>query len=1269
MKSSAEQSSWSKFILRNLMVFGSLLILALPASALDTCTKLSTTSGNVGNSNSNRSYTFDDLEKVNKVVSFTLKKLWYSCPVSAFSYSGNRLTVINSKNDGYTCIGKFTVEGVKKDCTPTVVETGIAQSPLFLTQVVAPNVLYILDDSGSMHFELMPGEIILGSSRYIFPRAEGVYGGSDYSNYVPTVDSNDPYNARSRSPQINSIYYDPSSTYDPWVDSDGGSYPQANPSCALHNPERKTTSFDAKYCRNLTVTNSNYNSNRWLSCESDGDCTSTSSNKNYWPATYFWYKGGDAWKWTSYEKKEIKSGQTFTGHGRENRSDCVGSLLLSQCTYEEEMQNFANWYTYYRSRVLMARAGSGFAFAEQGEGLRVGFGSINQGSSSIDGVNSSVIVNGVRKFAGDDREDFFDALYDRTIPSSGTPLRLAIDAAGKYFSRKDNKGPWGNTPGTDDTTEQLACRRNYTVLMTDGYWSGSDVSGDPGKNNDGTNGPTHTSPTGQSWTYKAESPYKDDRDDTLADVAMYYWKNDLRSDMLNLVPVTKTSPAFWQHMVTYGVGLGVTGTIDPDAAFAASTTGTNISWPNPGSSDLYKIDDLLHAGVNSRGGFFSAAEPNVFANELSEVLQAITNESKSSASSIASNSTRLDSGTLVYQASFNSLEWSGRILAYNLNSDGTLKDVAWDSNKTSFPDISARKIFVGLGAPGTVVKTALDFTAANFLFLAPTLQSALISGGSVTDGINRLNWLRGDKSQEGLTLRQRSVPLGDIVNSDPAFVDNTSDYGYSVLSGIEGSSYTQFLIDKKSRDSMLYVGANDGMLHGFNASTGKEVFAYLPVASMSKLAQISAQDYSHTYTVDGSPRAGDAYINGAWKTVVVGGMGAGGNSVFALDVTNPSTVSKSNFLWEFATSALDLNKLGVAMSEPVVARLAASNKWVAIFGNGYNSGDNVKLFVVDLATGNLLKAIDTGVSGSGNGLSTPVPVDVDSDRITDYVYAGDLKGNLWKFDLTGNAIATWDVAFKEGAVPKPLFVAVDDSGAVQPITARPTVGSHKDSGYMVYFGTGKYYEVSDATVAATPQIQNFYGIRDVGVRITDRSKLVAQTVVYEAVGDLIDSGGSTSFRARLVSNNSPDTAPEFGWQLKLAPPSGVATGERAVSKPVLRSGRIIFTTIIPNSNVCGYGGSSWLMELDAQNGGRLSSPALDANDDRKVDELDQILFDGKYYPISGRGSDEMIKTPGIIGAGDLEYKYTSGSSGTIGVVTESSGESDLVGRQSWRQFQ
>jgi len=1240
------------------------------AFAQSSCTITETSSGYIGKNNKNDSKAFSTLSKIDRVVSFSLKKSWYSCPSSAFSVSGNILTVRNYKFSLYTCIAQVTVEGQKKGCTSTVptAADGIAQSPLFLTQSIPPNVMYVLDDSGSMQFELMPDDIIAGSSRYIYPRANGIYGGSDYSNYVPTVDDKDPYNARSRSPQINTIYYNPSSTYYPWVKSDGSSYPDASTSCALHNPTRTTSTFNEAYCRNLTVSNKNYNSNYWFSCKSDGNCTSTNSNKNFWPAIYFWYKGsGSYWDWYSYDKVEIKSGQTFTGHGRESRDDCADAAL-GKCSYAEEIQNFANWYTYYRSRVSMARAGSGFAFVGQSSGLRIGFGSINQASTSVDGVNSEVIVKGVRAFEGSDRDAFFDALYGRDIPSAGTPLRRAIDAVGTYYKRTDNKGPWGNTPGTNDTSAQLSCRRNYTVLMTDGYWSGSSVSGGGGDNNDGTDNPTHTGTAAQSYKYKAVSPFKDSRSDTLADVAMYYWKNDLRTDMPNSLAESKTDPAFWQHMVTYGVGLGVVGTIDPDAAFAAIKTGANIDWPNPTSADLYKIDDLLHASVNSRGGFFSAAEPDKFANDLANVLETISSESKSSASSIAANSTRLDSGTLVYQASFNSLDWSGRIVAYNLNTDGSLKGIAWDTNTDSFVSAATRNIVVGLGAPETLVTSAISFTASNYADLSLSLQTALLAGGTATNALNRLAWLRGDKSQEGISLRQRSTTLGDIVNSDPYFVDNLADYGFGVLSGTEGSTYKDFLSDKKARRAMIYVGANDGMLHGFDALNGKEKFAYLPVASFSKLAALTDPDYVHSYTVDGSPRASDAYINGKWRTVLLGSMGAGGNSVFALDVTDPASLTKSSFLWEKATSILDTHKLGVAMSEPVIARLSSGSKWVAIFGNGYNSGDNVKLFVVDLATGAVLKAIDTGVSGVGNGLGTPVPVDVDSDRITDYVYAGDLKGNLWKFDFTGNSIATWDVAFKDGSVPKPLFQAVDNNGVAQPITVRPTVGSHAESGYMVYFGTGKYFEYGDAVVGSSPQVQDFYGIRDVGARVLNRSDLVTQTVVFEDFGTLVE-GGKSAFPVRLVSNNSPTTPPVYGWHLQLLSPSGVANGERAVSKPILRNNRIIFTSIIPNTNVCGYGGNSWLMELDAQNGGRLSSPALDVNSDGKVDELDKILFEGKYYPINGRGSDEMIKTPGIIGAGDLEYKYTSGSSGTIGVVTESAGGGELLGRQSWRQFQ
>ena len=1248
----------------------------------ENCTiqKTGPSNGWLGKNDKDDTYTFEDLESIDRVVTWQPKKTNHSCSTSSYFYNSNRLTVKAFKNREKKCKARFTVEGPKKNCVDAVSEGNIAQSPLFLAQNAEPNVLYILDDSGSMRFEIMPGENIQADARFLYPRVRGVYGDPNYySNRIVTNDDRSAFNVRSRSPQLNTLYYNPSITYWPWVKADGSSYPDADINCAPHNPADRVGS-GSDYCRDMTRRNNGdiaefkepddngWKTHGWVDCDKEGACVwDDGSNEKFWPAKYYWYRGaGDQWNVSNYTKVEIRSGGNFVGHGRESRDDCA-EAEDAICTYDEEIQNFANWYSYYRSRINAARAGSGFAFVQHGSNLRVGFGSLNAIESRVDGVNTKMIKHGVRVFEGSDRATFFDSLYNIDIPADGTPLRGALNLAGQYYMRRDNKGPWSESPGLNDDEPDLECRRNYSVLVTDGYWSGGEVSGDPGKNNDGSNNPSHSSPTGDSYTYKAASPFSDSRDETLADVAMYYWKNDLRNDLDNVVPVTKGNPAFWQHMVTFGVGLGVTGTIDPDTAFAAIESGASISWPNPTSADQHKIDDLLHAAVNSRGGFFSAADPGTFADELSDALQVIANEAKSSASAIAANSTRLDSGTLVYQASFNSLDWSGRMVAYKVNDDGTLGDVKWDSQKDSYGSVSSRKVFTAVGAPGALTTTAVDFSTSSWSLLDTTQRDALRNGGSNADGQLLLNWLRGDRSQEGKAFRSRGAILGDIVNSDPAFSGNLDDYGFHVLSGTEGSTYRTFLKSKKARPPFLVVGANDGMLHGFHADNGKELFSFMPAASYPAIAELADPDYQHRYYVDGSPRVSDAYLANKWRTVTVAAMGAGGRSVFAVDVTDPEAMSKNNFLWEFSTSSSDTDKLGVAMSAPAIARLAAGNQWVTVFGNGYNSGDNVKLFIVDLADGKLLKAIDTGVTGSGNGLASPVPVDVDGDRVSDFVYAGDLQGNLWKFDLRGSTANKWDVALKSGSKPAPLFTAVDDNGDPQPITSRPTVGNHQEGGYYVYFGTGKFFETGDAKVGNSPQLQDFYGIRDVDAAVS-RSDLLVQDVIFEQVGVTKD-GSNTPFQVRLVTNKAADDAPDYGWRLPLQPPNDSVEGERAVSRPILRNGRIVFTTLIPTDNICGFGGRSWLMELDAQTGGRYADPVLDTNGDGLINELDVVLYNGEYLPISGRGSNEIIKTPGIVGAGDIEYKFTSGSSGTIGIVVEKGDDNGIVGRQSWRQLQ
>jgi len=362
--------------------------------------------------------------------------------------------------------------------------------------------------------------------------------------------------------------------------------------------------------------------------------------------------------------------------------------------------------------------------------------------------------------------------------------------------------------------------------------------------------------------------------------------------------------------------------------------------------------------------------------------------------------------------------------------------------------------------------------------------------------------------------------------------------------------------------------------------------------------------------------------------------------------------------------------LGLTMGQASVVRMA-NGQYVAVFGNGYNSNLGVAvLYFVDIATGALIKSITTEVGGD-NGLSTPIAIDENGDRIVDAIYAGDLLGNMWKFDVTDVDPSNWDVAFSSGGTPAPLYAAKDSSNVTQPITAKPQVGNHPDGGVMVYFGTGKYFETGDNIVGVSPQIQTFYGIRDDSSAVDDRSDLIEQTIDAEGVkGD---------FDVRQTSENAVDYSAKDGWYMDLVTPPqpGTAVGERVVSFPLLRNGRIIFATLLPDDASCSFGGSSWLMELDALTGQRLELSPFDLTGDNEINLSDQIELtdiDGDGYvdssdsvAASGKKSKVgIIKTPGIINAGSKEYKYTSGSTGALEATTESAPSTS--GRQSWIQL-
>ncbi len=690
--------------------------------------------------------------------------------------------------------------------------------------------------------------------------------------------------------------------------------------------------------------------------------------------------------------------------------------------------------------------------------------------------------------------------------------------------------------------------------------------------------------------------------------------------------------------------------------------------------------DLLETGDPRPRNFYVASDATRMVESLTQAFQSIITAVQASSSSIAANSTRLDTGTLIYQASFNASDWSGRLVAYSLNPDGSIFEPIWDTHDPDntgvqgIPAHTSRTVFTAVGSQNSRSTTGLNFSAGAMHNLSAQQRAFLEAGDGWTVAQQRLNWLRGDQSLEGAGgFRQRQHLLGDIVNSDPYFSGSRDDFGFvSLPEG--GEAYDLFLASNRQNDhNMLYVGSNGGMLHGFDALTGEEKFAYVPIGVYPHLASLTSQAYQHRYFVDGSPRVSHAFVDNAWRSVLVGATGAGGRSIFALDVTNPDNMGPEKLLWEIEGRVVDGNttrNIGITLSQPVIARVSgnqADNRWVAIFGSGYGTGQTPRLIIVSLRTGTVIRTIAIPDTAAGNALGSVVPVDVNNDRITDYVYAGDLRGNMWRFDLTGNS-NQWSVG--------KLFQAEDDDGQRQPITMRPVVGNHPKGGVMVYFGTGKYFEVGDGIVEPEPQIQSFYGIRDEGGTVL-RSQLQQQEIIFEGFGTLVQENVSegiaaelTDFQVRVTSDNGVNYPTQKGWYMNLIPPgTSFGQGERAVSMPILRFGRLIFTTIIPTANPCDFGGISWLMEVDAVTGNRFDYSVFDLNNDGFVDGVDFIyLADGTRVPVSGKRFDEMVKTPGIVSAGEVEYKYTSGSSGSIGVTREK-GAGDILGRQSWRQLQ
>ncbi len=918
----------------------------------------------------------------------------------------------------------------------------------------------------------------------------------------------------------------------------------------------------------------------------------------------------------------------------------------------DEQQNFANWYSFYRTRYLatitalhlvMPKLEGRIRLAWQGTSTTSGDFCTDLSGSACKGWGGVNVDNGLKPFAGTHRNNFYLWLTRLGSGASlgGTSMRAAMKRVGDHLSNQQRY--------CDDPTTVLSmanparsCRDNVHIMVTDGENRDSFSVGELPAGGDVDSTAFALGESGFAIAYTPQVPYTDYPLDpkpsakntyTLADIALYYWARDLvpglENNILPYIPDQtgataaeqtwnpRNNPATWQHIVNYAVITGMSYVLSGDwktDTYDGKQAVGEKNWPyldtSTGaiSADPARIYDYWHAALNSRGQFFGVDEVDRLIEALETIAQRLEAR-QAAAASVATNSTRLDTGSTVFQALYHTSDWHGVLTATAINTDGSLGAVQWTAN---IPVASERSLYTWNGSAGSLFTWA-GLSGAQQAALDDAIEGTV---NGVVDNAAKaqevLSYLRGDQSKEqtfnadgvltGGTYRRRSSLLGDIVNSDPAFVAS-QDFGYAVtLEGRDTATkpYKNFLAANKDRVKMLYVGANDGMLHGFIAGAGtgtmhacggtgteklgQELFAYIPGALVPELPKLSDPAYVHRYYVDGAPYVGDAYLpalsaDQPWRTILVGTTGAGGRVVFALDVTNPCEFDHGKVLWE-RTPAWD-GDLGYTLSKPVIARLN-NGKWAAVFGNGYNSASGrAVLFVVDLADGSLIKKFDIG--GIDNGMAAPSLYDANGDGITDYVYAGDLLGRLWKFDLSAATESDWAVAYG-GA---PLFTARNASNQVQPITTAVELGVPPAGvgGVMVYFGTGRFFVDGDLT---DHTVQSLYGLLDDGTTIagTDRSLLQAQQTLTEG----LDTSGRT---VRTVSKNPVSYASQRGWYLDLLPPGGTTQGERVVSTPRRQFQRVFYTTMIPSDDPCRFGGESWVMELQPDTGGITEASIFD----------------------------------------------------------------------------
>jgi type IV pilus assembly protein PilY1 len=619
---------------------------------------------------------------------------------------------------------------------------------------------------------------------------------------------------------------------------------------------------------------------------------------------------------------------------------------------------------------------------------------------------------------------------------------------------------------------------------------------------------------------------------------------------------------------------------DSDVAkIKSSSTGcpwsptSTCNWPVPVNDQQSAIDDLWHAAVNGRGKYYNARDPETLAFGLKNALSNVVSQTAAAAAAATSTPNINQFDNFVFSSTYRTVTWDGEVIARHIDpaTGNVIPAVVWSAqSQLDAVTPASRKIYVRNGTSlanfnfATLPGAVQGFFTNKCSLLSQCTDLSLAQQTTVNNGTALVSYLRGDKTNEPDIFRQRDHLLGDTVNAVPAYVAKPLfQFGDAVT-----PNYGAFKAAQATRQPALYVGANDGMLHAFNGTTGAEMWAYVPTMVMANMHLLADKNYSikHTYFVDGTATVMDAYFNGAWHTVVVAGLNKGGKGYYALDVTDPANPIP---LWELCTDATlctsaDPN-IGFTYGNPVITK-RPDGKWVALLTSGYNNADGQGwLYVVDLQTGAILDKVGTlaGTPGSPSGLSkiTALANNFAVDNTVLAVYAGDLLGNVWKFDMSATPPTV-----------QRLALVTDPGGVAQPITTRPEI-TRINTNLVLYVTTGEYLGLSDL---ATTQIQTVYAFKDTSTdlgALRTNSGMLTNTPVVNPDGSVtIPSGFNVNWTSQV------------GWYVDLP-----RAGERVNIDPQLIQGTLLVVSNQPDANACSTGGQSFFYQFDYANPTAVSS--------------------------------------------------------------------------------